>query len=62
MQDDLLFLYRLLWQQLDLACAAAAWENGRIDQITLDLMSLERTLGTAGVQSVPPYLPVARSK
>jgi hypothetical protein len=57
MQDDLLFLYRLLRQQLEFAYAAADRENGRIDQITLDLMSLERTMAAAVVQSDAPYMP-----
>ncbi len=61
MQDDLRFLYRLLRQQLDVAYAAVAWAHRRIDQIALDLMSLERTLGNAGVKSVPACRPRTRS-
>ncbi len=54
MQDDLIFLYQQLREQLDAAYAAPVWQRQRIALITSDMLRLERTLASQNSDSMLP--------
>ena len=54
MQEDLVFLYQVLRQQLNAAHAAPAWQGQRIDLITGDMLRLERQLALQNADGLLP--------
>ena len=54
MQEDLVFLYQVLRQQLNAAHAAPAWQGQRIDLITGDMLRLERQLALQNTDGLLP--------